>query len=120
MLLSVVRQTMEGGTAFVCENCGRTIFNYAKVRHVATGEENLVGIECGKTLCQSDEDSQEMQRLAKWLPKMESHIKNGFIFRRHSLGNNWIEVLQPRISRGPYLIESFKAKDFPTSLLKAE
>lgn len=49
-LISVTRQGMESGTALVCEDCGRVIFNFAVIRGKEDGKKYTVGLTCVKKL----------------------------------------------------------------------
>lgn len=49
-LVSICRQTIEGGIALVCEDCGRVIFNIAIIKGKNDGKTYQVGLTCVKKL----------------------------------------------------------------------
>ena len=49
-LINVCMQGVEYGTAYTCSDCGRTIFNYAKIRGKMDGKTYIVGLTCVKKL----------------------------------------------------------------------
>lgn len=49
-LLNITMQGVEGGTAFVCADCGRVIFNTATIKGKQDGKAYIVGLTCVKKL----------------------------------------------------------------------
>lgn len=49
-LIEVSKFGIENGTALVCEDCGRTIFNFATIRGCNDGKTYTVGLTCVKKL----------------------------------------------------------------------
>lgn len=49
-LINVCRQTMEDGTPFICDDCGRIIFNIATIKGLTDGKTYNVGLTCVKKL----------------------------------------------------------------------
>lgn len=50
-LINVRRQSIETGTALTCDNCGRTILNFATIRGKQDGKTYVVGLTCVKYPC---------------------------------------------------------------------
>ncbi len=49
-LINITMQGVEGGTAFVCADCGRVIFNTATIRGKQDNKTYIVGLTCVKKL----------------------------------------------------------------------
>lgn len=49
-LLNITMQGIEGGTAFICADCGRVIFNTATIKGKQDGKTYIVGLTCVKKL----------------------------------------------------------------------
>lgn len=53
-VISISRTGIDGGNATFCENCGRTIFNFAIIRNMANNSKFRVGLDCMHTLCKKN------------------------------------------------------------------
>lgn len=49
-LINVCRQSIETGTALTCDDCGRTILNFATIKGKQDGKTYVVGLTCVKRL----------------------------------------------------------------------
>lgn len=71
-LINVLRQSVETGTAYVCNDCGRIIFNIATIKGKRDGQTYRVGLTCvkkllNKTIYFNDETQSEYERkVAEW------------------------------------------------------
>ncbi len=123
-LIEVHRPGIENGIAQSCENCGRTILNFAKVEH--DGKKYTIGTECAKTLCDKD-GAKDAKGYEIWRERIEFFTKQPFDFRfeRHDVNEDYINVLafmvRPRVSMEKkwYLIDTLRDKKqtFPKIML---
>lgn len=123
-LIEVHRPGIENGIAQSCENCGRTILNFATVEH--DSKKYTIGTECAKTLCDKD-GAKDAKGYELWRERIEFFTKQPFEFRfeKHDTNPEYINVfafmVRPRVSMEKkwYLIDALKDKkqSFPQIML---
>lgn len=123
-LIEVHRPGIENGIAQCCENCGRTILNFAKVEH--DGKMYTIGTECAKTLCDKD-GAKDAKGYELWRERIEFFTKQPFEFRfvPNPINKDYVDVeafmVKPRFSMDKkwYFVDTLKDKKhtFPKILL---
>lgn len=107
-LINISMQGIEGGTALVCADCGRMIFNTATIKGKQDGKTYIVGLTCvkkllNKTIYFNFETMMDYEHeLAKWNEAVNTR--------------KWIEKQQKKresMGRNPYelILKEYQSKE---------
>lgn len=107
-LINISMQGIEGGTALVCADCGRIIFNTATIKGKQDGKTYIVGLTCvkkllNKTIYFNFETMMDYEHeLAKWNEAVNTR--------------KWIEKQQQKresMGRNPYelILKEYQSKE---------
>lgn len=112
-LISVCRQSIETGTAYTCDDCGRTILNYATIKGKQDGKTYIVGLICvkrllNKTIYFDKETAWEYERQnALW---NEAYNSRKWIDKQMKTGKYHARIYD--YSNGDFCVELHFASDF--------
>ena len=129
-LVSVSKLGIENGTALTCEDCGRTIVNFAVIKGKSDGKSYTVGLTCVKKLLQIkqvtfdfetqmkyerevylfDEVARYRKKIEKFLLKGDGVYSIGIEDFKDKEGNDFISVYRMRRGTFDGRIGSFEAR----------
>lgn len=127
-LVSVSKLGIESGTALTCEDCGRTIVNFAVIKGKQDGKSYTVGLTCVKKLLQIKQVTFDFEtqmkyerevslfdEAARYRKKIEKLIQKevygiGIEDFKDKEGNRFISIYRTRKGRFDGRIGTFEAR----------